>query len=48
MGNDILCNPFQPVVAGDKMVFPGKFPFEFLFLLGIELGLLDEYPPSLR
>ena len=42
MRNDILCNPLQPVVAGDEMVLLTKVPFKFLLLFGIELCIPDE------
>lgn len=40
--NEILSDLFKPVIPGDEVVFLCKFPFEFLFLILVKVGLIDD------
>jgi hypothetical protein len=42
MAHDVLRHRLQPVVAGEEVVLPAQHLLELLFLLGVELRLLDQ------
>jgi hypothetical protein len=42
VGHNIGGDPFQAVVAGNQVIFTGKFAFELLFLVFIQAGRFDQ------